>query len=75
MTKTQMIKAIQGYDEAMLLVDEMKKAVARGDDAILNLIEQMKVATREDTVTDVLIDLKDSGYDEAAKTIQVNYLP
>lgn len=75
MTKTQMIKAIQGYDETMLLVEEIKKVASQGDDAILNLIESMKVAAREDTVTDVIVDLKDFGQTEAAEIIRENYLP
>jgi hypothetical protein len=75
MTKTQMIKAIQGYDETMLLVEEIKKVAGQGDDAILNLIESMKVAAREDTVTDVIVDLKDFGQTEAAEIIRENYLP
>lgn len=74
MTKTQMIRAIQGHDEISKLLDAMSKAVANGEDAMLNLIEQMKVAAREDTVTDILIDLQDDGQTDAADLIRSNYL-
>ena len=73
MTKNQMIRAIQGHDEALTLLDEMRAAVAGGQDAMLNLIEQMTTAARADTISDVIIDLKDFGQTEAVEIIKANY--
>jgi hypothetical protein len=73
MTKTQMIQAVRGYDEAMLLVEEMRKAVAGGEDAILGLIEDITAASRAATVEDVIIDLADFGETEAVEIIKANY--
>lgn len=73
MTKGQMTKAIQGHDEVGMLLDEMRKAVASGDDAMLNLIERMTAATRADTVSDVLVDLKSDGQHDAYSLVKSNY--
>ena len=73
MTKTQMIQAVRGYDEAMDLVAEIRKAAAGSDDAVLNLIERITQASRDATVEDVLIDLKDDGQDDAYDLIKSNY--
>lgn len=74
MTKTQMIQAVRGYDEAMLLVEEMRKAAASSsDDALLGLIERITAASRAATVEDVIIDLKDFDQTEAAEIIKANY--
>ena len=73
MTKSQMIQAIRGYDEVMDLVAEIRKAAAGTDDQILNLIERITQASRNATVEDVLIDLKDDGQDDAYDLIKSNY--
>lgn len=73
MTKTQMIQAVRGHDEMMLLVAEMQKAVANGEDAMLNLIENITAAARAATVEDVKIDLKHFDHLEALEVIENNY--
>jgi len=73
MTKTQMIQAVRGYDEMMILVAEMTKAAAAGEDAMLNLIEQITTAARAATVEDIQIDLADFGQTEAVEIIKANY--
>lgn len=73
MTKTQMVQAVRGYDEMMILVAEMTKATAAGEDAMLNLIERITEAARAATVEDIKIDLADFGQTEAVETIKANY--
>lgn len=73
MTKTQMIQAVRGYEEMMILVAEMTKAAAAGEDAMLNLIEQITTAARAATVEDIQIDLADFGQTEAVEIIKANY--
>lgn len=73
MTKTQMVQAVRGYDEMMLLVAEMQAAVAAGEDAMLGLIEDITAAARAATVEDVKIDLKHFGETGALEVIENNY--
>jgi hypothetical protein len=73
MTQTQIIEALAATDDTQTarLVAALRSA---DDDALYVLLEKIRVAVRNDAVTDVLVDLNDGGYTDAAEMIRTEYL-
>lgn len=76
MTKNEITRAIIDGDmdaiEALAVAFTKAKYNEDGD-ALTELAEAIKVAVRADTVSDVVVDLRDSDYADAADMIEINY--
>lgn len=72
MTTEQITAAMTGQDtdDKAKLIEALRGA---SDDQMIALLEEIRDAVRKDTVTDVLVDLKDAGEVEAAEFIKENY--
>ncbi len=72
MTTKQIIAAMTSQDTGDQ--DDLIAALRNADDdGIRSLLEKIRVAVRNDTVTDILADLKSEGETDAYGLIRENY--